>query len=126
MTVRLPSGRKLYYAEPRLEPGLWGRPRLTFSEPCQKTGRWRRSETYYGRLTENIVQAVARDCLADAIYRLWWMGFDIRFHVHDEIVIEGAPRDLGAAIAVMRAPPPWAPGLPLGAEGFHGPYYRKD
>lgn len=130
LTVRLPSGRKLYYAAPQLGVNRWGQPSLTYMGASQATRRWERIETYGGRLTENIVQATARDCLAVALERVEAMGYPICFHVHDELIVEApeatADEDLDQICAAMCDAIPWAPGLLLKANGYISPYYKKD
>lgn len=128
MTIRLPSGRKLYYARPALGQNKWGRESITYWGV--NAGRWKQLETYGGKLAENCVQAIARDCLAEAITQLEAAGHKVVFHVHDEIIVEG---DAGTAEAelleierIMSEPIPWAPGLPLAAAGWADRYYRKD
>ena len=59
------------------------------------TRKWGRVDTYGGKLTENIIQAVARDCLAESIFRLHKAGYKIAFHVHDEVVLD-VPKDKGS------------------------------
>ena len=97
----------------------------------QTSKKWKRIETYGGKLTENCVQAIARDALADAIERLEAAGFPIVFHVHDEVVIDIKPfaedKDMLKAVTdIMTQPIPWAPGLPLGADGWVGDFFTKD
>ena len=75
---------------------------------------------------ENIVQAIARDCLAESIKRLEAAGYQVVMHIHDEVVIEGNPEDLDNICAIMGQPIPWAPGLVLKADGFATDYYKKD
>lgn len=130
LKITLPSGRALYYARPRIEMDpRFGRPGLTFEGV--NMGKWQRIRTYGGKLTENITQAVARDCLAEALFRLhdWVRGKGrIVFHVHDEVVLE-VKHGFGSAdevAEIMSQPIEWAPGLPLGAEAFEAEYYRKD
>lgn len=129
MIVTLPSGRQLFYPEPALIPDERGYGRLWFSGTDQKTGKWGRIQTYGGKLTENIVQAIARDCLACAMQRLDAAGYHINFHIHDEVVLE-CPEDsdqtLENAVRIMTVPPAWAPDLPLNADGFTGDYYKKE
>ena len=94
----------------------------------QSSRQWVRISTYGGKLTENIVQAVARDCLAEAMLRLDKAGCRIVMHVHDEIVID-APNGFGSledVLNIMGQPIPWAKGLKLKAEGFESQFYRKD
>lgn len=128
LTIRLPSGRKLYYANPSLGVNQWGNPSITYMGMDQTTKKWKRIETYGGKLVENVVQAIARDCLAEAIERLEGAGYTVVFHVHDEVVIERTPdrADLGRVSGIMCQPLPWAPELPLGADGWIGEFYRKD
>ena len=128
MTIRLPSGRKLYYAQPQLGVNQWGNPSITYMGMEQSTKRWGQVETYGGKLVENVVQAIARDCLADAIERLEALGYAVVFHVHDEVVIECTPdrADLDRVAAIMSQPLPWAPDLPLGADGWISDFYKKD
>lgn len=130
LKITLPSGRALYYARPRIEVDpRFGRPGLTFEGV--NMGKWQRIRTYGGKLTENITQAVARDCLAEALFRLheWVQGKGrVVFHVHDEVVLE-VKHGFGSAdevAEIMGQPIEWAPGLPLGAEAFEAEYYRKD
>lgn len=118
--LQLPSGRRLAYAKPRLEiDERFGKECITYM------GEKNRLKTYGGKLTENIVQATARDCLAEAMIRLDNAGYDIVAHVHDEIIAEG-DQDIKEMEAVMSEPIPWAPGLPLRADGFETEFYRKD
>ena len=130
-TIMLPSGRKLYYVDPSIGENQWGNPSITYTGMNQSTKTWQTIETYGGKLTENCVQAIARDCLADAIERLNAAGFPIVFHVHDEVVIDIKPfadskTMLKAVTDIMTQPIPWAPGLPLGADGWVGDYFTKD
>lgn len=126
-TVQLPSGRKLYYVEPRLAQNDFGKQALHYMGPDQKTGKWSLISTYGGKLVENIVQAIARDCLAVSLIRVEQAGYDTVLHVHDEIGIESAhPEDLEKVLDLMAEPVPWAPGLPLKAAGFSTDFYMKD
>jgi DNA polymerase bacteriophage-type len=131
MTITLPSGRKLYYISPQIGQNQWGNPSISYMGMDQKTKRWGRIETYGGKLVENCVQAIARDCLADAIERLEAAGLPVVFHVHDEVVIDVAPwadeqTMLKKVVDIMRAPLSWAPQLPLNADGWVGKFFRKD
>lgn len=131
MTITLPSGRKLYYVSPGIGENQWGNPSISYMGMDQKTKRWKRIETYGGKLVENCVQAVARDCLAYAIDNLEAAGLPVIFHVHDEVVIDVAPwadddTMLKTVCDIMRQPAPWADGLPLNAEGWVGRYFKKD
>lgn len=131
MTITLPSGRKLYYIDPALGSDQWGNPSINYMGMDQTTKKWKRIETYGGKLIENCVQAIARDCLAFAIENLEAAGLPIVFHVHDEVVIDTEPwadeqTMLDKVCGIMRQPIPWAPGLPLNAEGWVGQFFRKD
>lgn len=128
LTVTLPSGRKLFYAHPYLAPNRWGNDSLHYQGMNQTTKKWCDLETYGGKLVENIVQAIARDCLAEAMLRLHKSGYRIVMHIHDEVVIDCPEEsaDLDRACAVMCEPIPWADGLLLKAAGFTGDYYMKD
>lgn len=95
------------------------------------TKKWKRIETYGGKLVENCVQAIARDCLAQAIDNLEAAGYPVVFHVHDEVVIDIEPyadKDtmLNNVVTIMANPIPWASGLPLNAEGWVGKFFKKD
>lgn len=128
MTIRLPNGRKLYYAKPHLTTNRFGRPAIGYWAVNQKTRKWEPIETFGGKLTENITQAVARDCLAEAVERLEAAGYPVVFHVHDEVVIDApAGRDrLEDVVEIMSRVPDWAPGLPLTADGWVNPFFKKD
>lgn len=131
MTITLPSGRKLYYVSPGIGENQWGNPSISYMGMDQKTKRWKRIETYGGKLVENCVQAIARDCLAYAIDNLEAAGLPVIFHVHDEVVIDVAPfadedTMLKTVCDIMRQPAPWAQDLPLNAEGWVGHYFKKD
>ena len=97
----------------------------------QETKKWERIETYGGKLTENAIQAIARDCLAEAIENVEAAGLPVVFHIHDEIVIETLPfgtdeEMLHKVTELMTLPIKWAPGLPLRADGWVGQYFKKD
>lgn len=130
LTLQLPSGRKLFYVDPAIGENRWGNPSITYMGINDKN-KWGRIETYGGKLVENCVQAIARDCLALSIENLEAAGFPVVFHVHDEVVIDIRPFDdekamLKAVTAAMSKPIPWAPGLPLNAEGWVGTFFKKD
>lgn len=130
MTILLPSGRKLYYVEPAVGENRWGGPSITYMGMNDKN-KWGRIETYGGKLVENVVQAIARDCLAQAIGHLEAAGLPVVFHIHDEVVIDTAAFDtndamLDKVVKIMSAPIPWAEGLPLGADGWVGAFFKKD
>lgn len=124
---KLPSGRELVYYRPEIRPGKFGGDALFYQGMDQTTKQWRRIDTFGGKLVENIVQAVARDLLAEAMLRLDKAGYSICGHVHDEIIID-QPKESGSleeAIAIMTTAPKWAKGLPLNADGFESEYYKK-
>ena len=80
-------------------------------------------------MVENIVQAVARDCLAETIKRVSSAGYQIVFHVHDEIIVDVPLEDkeaLKTIMDLMAVPVSWAPGLPLRGDGYETSYYKKD
>lgn len=127
MTVKLPSGRKLYYALPTIQDNRFGKQAVHYYDVNGATKKWEATSTYGGRLVENIVQAVARDCLAVSLNRVRARGWRVVFHVHDEIVLD-APREVtvGGVCDLMSEPIEWAPGLVLKAAGFESDYYKKD
>ena len=128
MTIRLPNGRKLYYPKPHMGVNRFGQPSLCYWGQNQTTKKWQELETYGGKLVENITQAAARDCLAEAVERLEYVGYHVVFHVHDEVVIDAGPgKDrLEDVVGIMRQTPAWAPGLPLNADGWVNPFFKKD
>lgn len=128
LTVSLPSGRKLYYVQPQISENRWGNPSISYMGMDQTTKKWKRVETYGGKLVENAVQAIARDCLALSIERLKEAGYNVVFHIHDEVVIECEEEraSLDEAVKIMSEPIEWAPGLPLGADGWVGKFFKKD
>lgn len=131
MTILLPSGRKLYYPSPEIGVNRWGNPSVSYMGQNQTTKRWERVETYGGKLVENIVQAIARDCLAIAIENLEAQGLHVVFHIHDEVVIDTpawADEDtmLETVTKIMIKPIPWAQALPLNADGWVDKFFKKD
>ena len=131
MTILLPSGRKLYYPSPEIGVNRWGNPSVSYMGQNQTTKRWERVETYGGKLVENIVQAIARDCLAIAIENLEAQGLHVVFHIHDEVVIDTpawADNDtmLDTVTKTMTKPIPWAQALPLNADGWVDKFFKKD
>ena len=129
--IQLPSGRCLYYINPFLGTNQFGGSSIIYNGVDQTTKRWKQIETYGGKLTENCVQAIARDALAGAVDRLEAAGFPIVFHVHDEVCIDMKPfgtskEMLEAVTSIMAAPIPWAPTLPLNADGWVGDFFTKD
>lgn len=127
LTVQLPSGRKLFYPKPFLQENRFGRMAIHYYTVGQQTRKWEVDSTYGGKMTENIVQAIARDCLAETLRRINRLGLQVVFHVHDEVIID-APMDVTVEqiCGLMAEPVPWAPGLILKGAGFEGNYYMKD
>lgn len=124
--IVLPSGRRLAYIKPKLQPNRFGRMALTF-EGLGANNKWTRGETYSGKLTENITQATARDLLAEAMRRMELAGLGIVGHVHDEVILE-VPKDqytVDEICDLMAQSPKWTDGLPLVADGYKGNYYFK-
>lgn len=123
--MTLPSGRSLAYVQPRFD----GR-ELTYMGMNQTTRKWERTKTWGGKLTENLIQAIARDCLAESMTKIQQAGYHIVMHVHDEVIVEVPSEDaeehLKRIEELMGEPIEWAPGLLLTADGFTSEYYRKD
>ncbi|WP_352400121.1 DNA polymerase [Anaerotignum sp.] len=128
LTILLPSGRKLFYAKPHLTLNQWGNESIGYYGMNQTSKKWEPVETYGGKLTENVVQAIARDCLAHTLTALESQGYKIVFHVHDEVIIEieKEKADLEKVCQLMSQPIPFAPGLPMAADGWVGDYFTKD
>ena len=127
--MKLPSGRRLAYVRPKIERDeRFGKDGLTYEGVDQDTKKWSRLKTYGGKLTENCVQAIARDCLAVSMLRLDKAGHEIVMHVHDETILnEPKERDtLQEVVEIMGLPIRWAPGLPLRADAFESEFYKKD
>lgn len=127
LTVQLPSGRKLFYPKPFLKENQFGKMAIHYYTVGQQTRKWEVASTYGGKMTENIVQAIARDCLAVTLERIAAKGLQVVFHVHDEVIID-APVDttVDEICSLMAEPIPWAPGLILKGAGFENSYYMKD
>lgn len=126
MFITLPSGRRLVYVKPRIGENRFGGESITY-EGIGTQKKWLRLESYGPKLVENIVQATARDILAEAMLRLEKKGYHIVMHVHDEVVIEApADTDLGEICSVMAIQPKWADGLLLRADGYVCDFYQKD
>lgn len=128
--MTLPSGRRIAYFGAQYGPSKWQRDRkvLSYMGVDQKTKKWTRVETWGGKLTENLVQATARDCLRDSMLALEAAGYDIRAHVHDEVIVSepSGGRSVEDMAEIMGRPLPWAQGLPLRADGYETPFYKKD
>lgn len=130
LTIELPSGRKLFYRNPSFGQNKFGSESLRYKGIHQVTRQWTWVDTYGGKLVENIVQAVARDLLAVSLIRLDKAGFDLVMHVHDEaaaeVLIEKQTEKLDEMCAIMGQDISWAKGLPLNADGYLTPFYKKD
>ena len=129
LLIRLPSGRSLCYWQTRIRQNAQGREELVYMGVNQTTKQWQETETYGGKLVENIVQATARDCLAVSMQRVAAMGYQIVMHVHDEMIVDVPTSDTDALErinAAMGAPIEWAPDLPLKGDGYETPFYKKD
>jgi DNA polymerase I - 3''-5'' exonuclease and polymerase domains len=127
LTVQLPSGRKLYYPKPFLKENQFDKLAVHYYTVGQQTKKWEITSTYGGKMTENIVQAIARDCLAVTLKRIDEKGLQTVFHVHDEVIIDSPMETTVEEICDLMAEPiPWAPGLILKGAGFESSYYMKD
>lgn len=125
--IGLPSGRALAYAKPQIGTNRFGSPSITYMG-VKSRGTWERVETWGGKIVENIVQAFARDCLAESMLRLEKRGYEINFHVHDEVILD-VPIGVSSAkeiASIMGEPIEWAQGLKLRAEAYETPFYKKD
>ena len=127
LKIALPSGRVLSYVRPRMTVNRFGSESVSY-EGIGTNRKWTRIESYGAKFCENIVQATARDVLAEAMLRLEKKGFDIVCHIHDEVVLE-VPEGTSSVEEVneiMAVCPDWCEGLPLKAAGFESPFYKKD
>lgn len=120
--VYLPTGRALAYYKPFIDESG----RIKYQGLQQTKKIWGEIDTFGGKLVENIVQAIARDCLAESMLQLQQQNYKIVFHVHDEVIVEADRDELEKIKAIMGKPLDWAPGLLLKAEGYCSDYYRKD
>ena len=135
MTIQLPSGRKLFYYGPKFKDKKIGRSTMPTCVLCyqgvvQETKQWGEIDTYGGKLTENIVQAIARDLLGNSMLQLESAGYYPVCHIHDECLVE-VPEENAQAYyekmaKIMGTPPKWASDLPLRADGYTTPFYLKD
>lgn len=128
LLLHLPSGRSLSYREAHIGENRFGKPAIVYLGANQVTRDWDDVETYGGKLTENLVQAIARDCLAHAMTELEYFGYPIVAHIHDEVVLD-VPEGKGSldeAIRIMTKSTDWNKGLIMNADGFAGAYYKKD
>ena len=127
MTIQLPSGRKISYPKMGLRKNRFGKMSLQYMGVNQDTKKYEWVDTYGGKITENVVQAIARDCLAEVMRAAAKAGFKMVFHVHDEIIVEAdSEKDLQRIEEIFARPISWAPGLPLKGAGYTTPYYKKD
>lgn len=127
LKIALPSGRVLSYVRPRMTVNRFGSESVSY-EGVGTNRKWTRIESYGAKFCENIVQATARDVLAEAMLSLEKKGFDIVCHIHDEVVLE-VPEGTSSVEEVneiMAVCPDWCEGLPLKAAGFESPFYKKD
>ena len=125
LQIKLPSGRLLSYPLAKIVDN-----KICYMSQNQTTRQWQETETYGGKLVENIVQAIARDCLGETILRVVEKGYNISFHVHDEIIAEVPANESAKALneikKIFATPISFAPNLPLKGEGYTTPYYLKD
>lgn len=130
LKMQLPSGRSLSYWDARVVQKEDGRSHIIYEGVNQTTKQWNEVETYGGKLVENCIQAIARDCLAETMKKVSAAGYDIVMHVHDEIVVdcprEAAEKAFEEITSIMGESPVWAPGLVLRGDGYMTDYYRKD
>ena len=126
LTIELPSKRKLFYCKPFAGAGRFGDV-LTFFSQNQTTKKWGEEQTFGGKLVENIVQAIARDCLCVTLDRIAEQNLQPVFHVHDEIIVEADESlTVEELCDIFAIPIPWAKGLILKGAGFDGYFYQKD
>ena len=127
LTIELPSKRKLFYCKPYIGLNQFGSESLYFYTQNQTTKKWEESSTFGGKLVENIVQGIARDCLCETLDRITSKGYRIVFHVHDEVIVDaGMDLTVDELCSIMAEPIPWAKGLILKGAGFSGQFYQKD
>ena len=127
LTIELPSKRKLFYCKPYIGINQFGSESLYFYTQNQTTKKWEESSTFGGKLVENIVQGIARDCLCETLDRITSKGYQIVFHVHDEVIVDaGMDLTVEELCSIMAEPIPWAKGLILKGAGFSGQFYQKD
>ncbi len=127
MFIKLPSGRRLAYCKPRMAINNYGFESITY-EGVNAANKWDRIETFGGKLTENIVQAIARDILCESMMRLHKDGYKITMHIHDEVVLE-VPNNVSTVdevCRIMSIRPKWAEDLPLNADGYECKFYKKE
>lgn len=123
--IELPSKRRLSYPKAKIGMNRFGGESIVY-EGIVVGNKWDKIESYGGKFVENIVQAIARDILAETMMRLEKKGFNIVMHIHDEVVIESDSFSIGEVNEIMSLVPSWAPGLILDADGFESEFYKKD
>ena len=123
--IELPSTRRLAYPKARIGVNRFGGESIVY-EGMVVGNKWDKIESYGGKFVENIVQAIARDILAESMKRLESKGFNIVMHIHDEVVIENNSSSVEEVNRIMSAVPNWADGLILDADGFECEFYKKD
>ena len=123
--IQLPSKRRLAYPKAKIGTNRFGGESVVY-EGIVVGNKWDKIESYGGKFVENIVQAIARDILAEAMMRLEKKGFNIVMHIHDEVVIESNSSSIEEVNQIMSIVPSWAPGLILDADGFESEFYKKD
>ena len=123
--IELPSKRRLAYPKAKIGTNRFGGESVVY-EGIVVGNKWDKIESYGGKFVENIVQAIARDILAEAMMRLEKKGFNIVMHIHDEVVIESDSSSIEEINEIMSIAPIWAPGLILDADGFESEFYKKD
>lgn len=127
--AKLPSGRSLAYAHPCVQQGQYGN-EIYYDSATYANGKPVRVSAWGGKLFENLIQAIARDCLAITLVKLHDRGYKTVMHVHDEVIVEVSDSIAMSALdrieAIMAEPIDWAPGLLLTADGFISKYYKKD
>ena len=123
--IQLPSKRRLAYPKAKIGMNRFGGESIVY-EGIVVGNKWDKIESYGGKFVENIVQAIARDILAEAMMRIEKKGFNIVMHIHDEVVIESDSSSIEEINEIMSAVPEWAPGLILDADGFESEFYKKD
>lgn len=123
--IQLPSKRRLAYPKAKIGMNRFGGESIVY-EGIVVGNKWDKIESYGGKFVENIVQAIARDILAEAMMRIENEGFNIVMHIHDEVVIESDSSSIEEINEIMSIVPIWAPGLILDADGFESEFYKKD
>jgi DNA polymerase len=123
LTIRLPSGRKLSYWKARIAVNRFGKTTIQYMWADSNTRKWGWVDSYGGKFVENIVQAVARDFMAEALVRVYDAGYKIVMHIHDEIVVENG--DVRELERIMKILPEWGEDFPIDAKGEQVMYFQK-